>query len=172
MAVHEHDHPGRSRNRKRLAWTLALVLLYMLAELVGAWLTGSLALLADAGHMLSDAASLGLALFALWLAARPSASSHTWGYYRTEILAALLNGATLVAISLFVFYEAEEIHDLHVWTITSGLNALSAHVVCCQGCDRDTLLSRLREKLRDRFKISHVTIQVESPGSEECRPNP
>jgi cobalt-zinc-cadmium efflux system protein len=85
---------------------LVLVAGYMLAELVGGLLTNSLALLADAGHMLSDAAALGLSVFAIWISQRPPTSKRTYGYYRTEILAALANGATLVAISLFVFVEA------------------------------------------------------------------
>ena len=78
----------------------------MVAEAVGGWLTGSLALLADAGHMLSDVAALGLSLFAMWMARRPPTSKRTYGYHRMEILAALANGATLVAISILVLIEA------------------------------------------------------------------
>jgi cobalt-zinc-cadmium efflux system protein len=76
------------------------------AEVVGGLLTGSLALLADAGHMLSDDISLGLALFAAWLAGRPATPERSFGYQRAEILAALFNGATLVAISIWIFIEA------------------------------------------------------------------
>ncbi|MGH7446375.1 MAG: cation diffusion facilitator family transporter, partial [Longimicrobiales bacterium] len=102
-----HDHgSGGSANRKRLAITLGLVTAYMVAEVVGGLLTNSLALLADAGHMLSDAGALALSLFAISLAARPAGSRYTYGYYRTEILAALVNGATLVAIAIFIFAEA------------------------------------------------------------------
>ena len=104
-----HDHePGahRSRSRRRLAVVLGLVVAYMVAEVVGGLLTNSLALLADAGHMLSDAASLALALFAMWIAQRPPTPQHTYGYYRTEILAALANGATLVAVAIYIFIEA------------------------------------------------------------------
>ena len=69
---HGHDHgAARSTNRARLAWTLALTLVYTVAEIVGGYLSGSLALLADAGHMFSDAAALGLSLFAAWISARP-----------------------------------------------------------------------------------------------------
>jgi cobalt-zinc-cadmium efflux system protein len=78
----------------------------MVVEVVGGLVTGSLALLADAGHMLSDAFSLGLALVAVWLAARPATPNRSFGYKRAEILAALLNGATLVAISVWIFVEA------------------------------------------------------------------
>ncbi|HEX3727209.1 MAG TPA: cation diffusion facilitator family transporter, partial [Pirellulales bacterium] len=101
-----HDHGHRAKNRARLAWTLALTLIYMVAEIAGGYLSGSLALLADAGHMLSDAAALALSLFAAWISLRPPTPQLSYGYYRAEILAALANGATLIAISLFVFVEA------------------------------------------------------------------
>ncbi|HEY0950534.1 cation diffusion facilitator family transporter [Nocardioides sp.] len=87
---------------------LTLVATYMVAEVVGGLLSNSLALLADAGHMLSDAGALALSLFAMWIAERPPTPKHSYGYYRTEILAALVNGATLVAISIFIFVEAWE----------------------------------------------------------------
>ena len=291
---HSHRTKRRSANSRRLTATLVLVLLYMAAEVIGGLLSGSLALLADAGHMLSDAGSLGLALLAMWLASRPSGSQHTYGYYRTEILAALVNGATLVAISILIFIEAYQrllnpsevqagimmivasgglvvnlvglwllhegrgeslnmqgawlhvladtlgsfqaiaagvliwafgwhwadpvasiiigvliifsswsvlkesvavlmessplhidvdevlevlrdvegaagVHDLHVWTITSGMVALSAHVLPESECDRDDLLKNLSDTLKQRFAISHVTIQIESP-AHDCEP--
>ena len=78
----------------------------MVAEVVGRLLTGSLALLADAGHMISDAFSLGVALFAVWLAQRPATPNRSFGYKRAEILAALFNGVALVAISVWIFIEA------------------------------------------------------------------
>src|SRR3712207_613276 len=85
---------------------LALTATFTVVEVVGGLLTGSLALLADAGHMLSDNLSLGLALFAAWLAGRPATPERSFGYQRAEILAALLNGVTLVAISIWIFVEA------------------------------------------------------------------
>lgn len=113
MTGHDHPHaaPGtaaRRANRRSLSIVLVLVAGYMVAEVVGGLLTNSLALLADAGHMLSDAAALGLALFALWFASRPAPSHRTYGYYRIEILAALANGATLVAVAAFILVEAWE----------------------------------------------------------------
>ena len=78
----------------------------MIAELLGGLWTGSLALLADAGHMLADVAALILALMAVWFGARPATPRKTFGYYRLEILAALINGVGLVLISFFIFYEA------------------------------------------------------------------
>lgn len=83
-----------------------LCLAYMLAEVVGGFVSGSLALWADAGHMLSDAASLGMALFASYLARRPAGSRLTYGYSRAEVLAATVNAATLVAVGLTVLFEA------------------------------------------------------------------
>lgn len=289
---HEHGPAAGPENRTRLAVTLGLVLLYMGAEVVGGILTNSLALLADAGHMLSDAAALGLALFALWFARRPAPTSHTFGYYRAEILAALANGATLVAISIYIFWEAvqrfrsppevqgglmmavaagglvinlagllilrggreeslnvrgawlhvltdmlgsvqalvaggliwwlgwnwadpvasvligllvvysswtllaesvgvlmqrapgridvDEIRealvsmegvvgvcDMHVWTVTSGLESLSAHVIVEEGRTGREMLRRVRDLVHDRFDIDHVTIQLEPVGFDE-----
>ena len=292
--AHDHDHgAARATSRRRLAWTLALVVLYMAAEVVGSLLTNSLALLADAGHMLSDAGSLALALFALAVAARPATAQRTYGYHRVEILAALAHGATLVAIALFVVVEAVgrlaappevaapglvavaaggllvnlvglallhggreaslnvrgawlhvltdalgsvqamvaggliwlfgwrwadpvaslaiavlvawsawsllkeavavlmewapghidvdrvraslrqvpgvlEVHDLHVWTITSGLDALSCHVIARDRA-QPVLLREIRTILRQRFGIDHVTVQVEPEEYEGCR---
>ncbi len=102
-----YDHIHRSsKNLRRLGWTLLLVVLYMDAEVVGGILTNSLALLADASHMLSDAGALGLCIFAIWIASRPASADRTFGYYRSEILAALINGAALVAIAVFILIEA------------------------------------------------------------------
>lgn len=286
-AHHGHSHGEASAdNRRRLTLTLVLAAAYMLAEAVGGWLTGSLSLLADAGHMLSDAAALGLSLFAIWIGQRPPNSRRTWGYYRTEILAALANGAALVAISLWVVVEAFArlrnpppvdapvmmaiaagglavnliglrilsggrdgslnvrgawlhvltdalgsvqailagvliwafgwqwadpaasvlisilvvysawhllketvgvlmegtpahidldrvrntlaglpgvcgVHDLHVWTITSGMEALSAHLVVVEEASTTTLLRQVRSSLHDEFGIHHATVQIE-----------
>jgi len=293
---HSHDHAPRSRsgrNKRRLAIVLVLTLIYMTAEVVGGWLAGSLALLADAGHMFSDAAALGLSLFAAWIVERPPTPTHSYGYYRAEILAALANAATLIAISIFVFVEAFSrlfapqpvagplvmavaagglainliglamlnagkseslnvhgawlhlltdalgsvaalvagalvslyawywadpvasiligvlviysawglmkesivilmectpsrinidavrntmagvpgvcgVHDLHVWTITSGMESLSAHVVLEQGHASDGALVAIRQAVHQEFGIDHVTIQIESNPSEHC----
>jgi len=97
---------ARKRNIRRISITLGLVALYMVAEVIGGLVTNSLALLADAGHMLSDGASLGLALFALWIARRPRNAEKTFGYHRAEILAALVNGAVLVVVAVYIVVEA------------------------------------------------------------------
>lgn len=105
MGNHDHKHDG-SASRRKLTLVLALTVGYTVAEAVGGWLTGSLALLADAGHMLSDVLSLGLALFAAWMATRQPTAHKTFGYRRAEVLAALANGVTLVVVVLWIFVEA------------------------------------------------------------------
>src|SRR5215208_604296 len=105
---HTHRHQHKSESWRRLSLVLILTTFYMFAEVVGAWWTGSLALLADAGHMFTDVGALILALVAVWFGSRPATSSKTFGYYRLEIIAALVNGVALVVISLFIFYGAYE----------------------------------------------------------------
>ena len=284
---HVHATPSRE-GQGALKITLVLVCAYMIAEVVGGLLSNSLALLADAGHMLSDAAALALALFAIWMAQKPATDRRTYGYYRAEILAALVNGTALLVISVFIVVEAWkrfseppqvraglmmaiagggllvnliglwvladgrkgslnlrgawlhvftdalgsaqavlaglliwrfgwlwvdplasvliallvaysawsllkesvavlmegspahidvaevrqalldhprvcEVHDLHIWTITSGLESLSAHVVVEDDPDPD-LLPTLQGTLQKRFGIGHITLQIE-PGA-------
>ena len=287
-----HSHGRASESRRKLTMVLVLTSIYMIAEVIGGWLTGSLALLADAGHMLADVAALALALIAAWFASRPATSNKTFGYYRLEILAALVNGVALVVISLLILYEAyqrwsappvvqgsavmlvasgglainlisawilhgrheidlnmrgawlhvlsdalgslgaivagavmwlygwfaadplfsaligvlivwsswrlirestnvllegtpahinlaavedsilrtdgvSDVHDLHVWTITSGREALSAHVIHAYEVSQPELLKELRAKLHDRFGVDHLTIQMETPDFED-----
>lgn len=98
--------PRGGDDRHRLIWTLAVTLAVLVAELAGGLLSGSLALLADAAHMVSDAAALGISLFALWFAARPATAERTFGFQRVEVLAALANGATLLVIAGLILAEA------------------------------------------------------------------
>lgn len=97
-----HEHGAKSTSARALLLTLGLTASYTVAEVIGGLLTGSLALLADAGHMLSDTGSLAVALGAIWLAKRPATPARSFGFKRAEILAALFNGVTLVAISIWV----------------------------------------------------------------------
>lgn len=288
---HEHAHghsygPDRGAGKRALKLTLGLTSAFTAAEVVGGVLTGSLALLADAGHMLSDDFSLGLALFAIWLAERPPTPRRSFGYQRAEVLAALANGVTLVLISLWIFYEAYhrlqdppevlggpmlvvallglgvnlvgarllaraqgeslnvsaalrhvladlagsvgvivaallilttgwrqadpligaligvlvlasswgilrdslrilleqappgvepreigeamaavpgvvEVHDLHVWTVTSGFPALAAHVLVTEDADCHERRRALESMIAERFRIGHTTLQVD-----------
>jgi cobalt-zinc-cadmium efflux system protein len=293
-----HDHgqqrtrgPERGGEQRRLVVALLVAIVAMVEEAVGGWVSNSLALLSDAGHMLADAAAIALSLFALRIGARPADARRTYGYYRLEILAALLNGAFLFAIAAGIAIEGYHrlihpepvhvrvvvllacfgivlnavgmwithggarasmnlrstflhlagdllnsvgvllsaaviastgelaadpiisfliagtivwsairlcreavdvllegapghipvaevssalaqvpgvtaVHDLHVWTITSGLVALSCHiVVTCEspGCrSHDEILTDAKALLRERFAIEHTTIQFES----------
>jgi cobalt-zinc-cadmium efflux system protein len=267
---------------------------FMVIEVIGGLLTQSLALLADAGHMLTDVAALGLSAFAMWMAARPSTPEKTYGYHRAEILAAVTNAVVLLLLAIWILYEAyrrvfepphvlgvpmlliglvgfavnvasmklladesasslnvrsaylevlsdaissvgvilggvtiwltgwflidpflsagisvfivwrtwalltqavhvlmegvpthldakevgqamasvlgvKGIHDLHIWTITSGLDALSSHVVVPVGEDRDEVLERLQSLLRDRFGIDHATLQIVEERSDRVQ---
>lgn len=103
---HAHGGAAGSQHRKRLAIVLVLVTTYTIAEAIGWLLTDSLTLLADAGHMLSSAGAIALSLFAIKVAQKPVTSQRTNGYYRTEMLAALISGGTLVATSAYIFYQA------------------------------------------------------------------
>lgn len=277
--------------KRKLRIVLALTGTYLVAEAVAGWLTGSLALLADAGHMLTDVAGLGLALLALWFSDRPPSPARTYGYYRAEILAALTNAVVLLGISGYILYEAYgrfrhpppvasgamlgvagvgllvnivgllilgkgstsslntrsayfevlsdlltsigvvvagvimlttgwyyadplisagigllilprtwrivreavgvllegtpadvdlaklrevvaqapgvgSIHDLHVWSLTSGRNALSVHVVMADGASTGAVLSAVHQSVTGKFEIQHVTVQIEPPGWE------
>lgn len=109
---HDHDHHGHGHGHhhaastRALAWSLVLTLIILIAEGFGGWISNSLALLADAGHVLTDAGALGLSLFVAWLARQQASSRKTYGYLRWEILAALINGATLLVISVWIVIEA------------------------------------------------------------------
>ncbi|MCU0705204.1 MAG: cation diffusion facilitator family transporter [Fimbriiglobus sp.] len=286
-----------AKNRRTLWAVFGLTFAYFVVELVGGLLTNSLALLADAAHMLTDVGGLGLALFAAWMSAKPATPTKTYGYYRTEILAALANAVVLLVMSVFIVYEAyrrfaappevasrpmlavaavglvvnligvrllhrasgeslnmrgaylevvsdllgsvgvivaagvmwatgwwyadpifgvliglfivprtwhllreavnvllegtpahvnvaeveqavrgvegvASVHDLHVWTITSGIHAMSVHVVLAEGVAQavaDAVVGRVAEAVKERFQIAHTTTQVErvSRQSEE-----
>jgi len=133
-----HDHLSGTP-RSRLALVLVLSFSYMIAEAVGGWLTGSLALLADAGHMLSDVAALSLALFAAWMVSRRSGLRWTYGRVRAEILAALAQGVALVAVAVIILLEAQErlgqpveVAGLGVMAIATGglaINLLSLRIL-------------------------------------------
>ncbi|OYD56347.1 cation transporter, partial [Fictibacillus aquaticus] len=102
----DHDHHHGSNNKKALKWSFLLISTFMVVEVIGGLMTNSLALLSDAGHMLSDAAALGLSFLALTFGQKKATASKTFGYKRFEILAAFMNGITLVLISLYIFWEA------------------------------------------------------------------
>jgi cobalt-zinc-cadmium efflux system protein len=284
---HQHDHT-REGNKKGLTIALLITTGIMFLEFFGGLITNSLALLSDAGHMLSDASSLALSLVAMWFATKPASPNKTFGFYRFEILAALFNGVTLFLIAGFIVYEAYErffeppsvssgtmmliasiglianllsawsllkqgdvkdnvnlrsaylhvlgdalgsigaivaglvmyffgwfiadpiisvvvsllilkgawgvlkhsihilmegtpitidqkevkstleeidgvksVHDLHIWTITSGLDSLSCHILIDDDKDGQDILQQAINKIENKFKILHTTIQIE-----------
>lgn len=127
---HGHSHGGHNHahnaNKKALSISFALIASFMFVEFIGGYLTHSLALISDAGHMLSDAVALGLSLSALIFGAKAATSSKTYGYKRFEILAALVNGIVLILISIFIFKEAiERLSDPPV-VIGKGMMIISA----------------------------------------------
>lgn len=101
-----HREPGAGDPSKALRWALAITAVFLVAEVVGGIVSNSLTLLADAGHMLTDVGSLALSLFVAWLARQPATPKRTYGYLRWEILAALMNGAALLAVSAAIIWEA------------------------------------------------------------------
>jgi cobalt-zinc-cadmium efflux system protein len=101
-----HSHSAAGTHAGRLTLVLVLTAGYTAVEVIGGLLTGSLALIADAGHMLTDALGIAMALVAIKLASRPATSSNTYGFYRLEIFAALLNGLLLFGVGAYVLYEA------------------------------------------------------------------
>lgn len=146
--MHDHGHDPRAANRRRLAIALVLAAGYMSAEIVGGLWTGSLALLADAGHMASDAAALSLALFASWVASRPSGLRWTYGLARAEILAALVQGAGLVAVAILVLLEAVErlsappaVQGLGMLLVATGGLAVNATALWVLGHGRQESLN-------------------------------
>jgi cobalt-zinc-cadmium efflux system protein len=115
---HGHEHEGhehhgqasdlREVSRRRLWWALAIILTFLVIEIIGGFVTGSLALLADAGHMLTDVLALGLAIFVGHLARRPATPERTFGFLRAEVIGAFVNGGTLILVVGLVFREAVE----------------------------------------------------------------
>src|SRR5512134_668434 len=106
MNYHSEQHPGDKSGKKNLNLALVITASWFVIELIGGLYANSLALIADAAHMLTDLAALGLSLFALKISTRPATHSKTFGYMRAEILAALANGIFLILIAIYIFYES------------------------------------------------------------------
>ncbi len=148
---HDHAH-GAGGNRTRLAIALSIVATVLIAEVIGAYLSGSLALLADAGHMTSDAIGLAVALVATVVASRPATDRHTFGFQRVEVLAALLNGVLLSAVAISVGIEAvrrltapadAQVQSVPMLIVAGiGLLANIAAILVLRGGDRRSLNMR------------------------------
>ncbi len=138
MSIHPHRREGPSGSRQ-LGAALAITISVMIIEVIAGVLSGSIALLADAAHMLTDASALSLALFAAWIATRPATPEKTYGYYRSEILAALVNGVALWLLVAWIwmralqrFHHPPEVHTVPMLAAaTLGLfaNLLSAAIL-------------------------------------------
>ena len=152
--AHGHDHGHgigvkREGNASALRWAFGITTLILVADAVGGWLTNSLALLSDAGHMLSDAASLGLSLLAIHFAQKPASASKSYGYRRLEILAALANGVALFVIAVAISWEAAHrlfapppvasLPMMGIAGIGLAANLASAWVLLHQGDVKDNL---------------------------------
>jgi cobalt-zinc-cadmium efflux system protein len=149
---HSHDHSHQGANRARLGIAIGIVATVLVLEVVGAWLSGSLALLADAGHMFSDLIGLIIALFAVIVAARPATDRQTYGYQRVEVFAALINGVILLVVAVSVTVEAvgrlvapeptEVQGGLMLVIAAVGLIANAAALLVLRGGARDSINMR------------------------------
>ncbi|MDR7081832.1 cobalt-zinc-cadmium efflux system protein [Arthrobacter ginsengisoli] len=150
---HDHSHShgitatGTAKHRKRLVAVLAITLAVVLIQIIGAMVSGSLALLADAGHMLSDAAGVFIALLAAWIASRPASDQRTYGYQRAEVLAALANALVLIVISVVIFTEAirrlgsapEVQTDVMLYAAVLGALANLVSLLILRGAQKESL---------------------------------
>src|SRR5436309_11813280 len=148
---HEHGHA-----RGSLKTELIITATFLVAEFLGALYTNSLALLADAGHMLTDVAALSLSLFAMRFSSRRATPKKTYGFYRVEILAALLNGVFLILIAIYIFYEAYQrlLNPPQVkagWMLAIAAVGLLANLACAY-----LLFGKHRESLNVRGAFFHV----------------
>jgi cobalt-zinc-cadmium efflux system protein len=150
---HDHSHShgisatGTGKHRKRLFAVLSITLAVVLIQVIGAVISGSLALLADAGHMLSDAAGVFIALLAAWIATRPASDQRTYGYQRAEVLAALANALVLIVISVVIFTEAirrigsapDVQTDVMLWAAVLGAVANLVSLLILRGAQKESL---------------------------------
>ena len=132
---HDHAHDLRGASRRSLLIALSLITTYMVAEIIGGILSGSLALIADAGHMATDAAAILMALVAMRIADKAASAKRTFGYQRTEVLAALLNTMALWLIAGWIVFEAyhrifqEEVHIDGSPVLLVGLGGLAVNII-------------------------------------------
>ncbi|HET6603651.1 MAG TPA: cation diffusion facilitator family transporter [Xanthomonadaceae bacterium] len=126
--AHDHSHHDRGVGARRIGAALTIIVVVAVAELIGGWLSGSLALIADAAHMATDALALTLALLAARLEARPAGPRHSYGFRRAPVLAAFVNGLALFAIALWIVVEAVE-----RWFAPQPVLGLPMLVIACIG---------------------------------------
>jgi len=151
-----HHHHHEHNNSKSLLIVLFITAFYMVAEFLGGYFTNSLALTADAGHMLGDTASLALSFFALWLTSQKASIEKTYGYYRAEIFAALINGVTLIFIAFTILYEAYQRITIaqHIDAVTMTIIAFGGLIVNIVGAY--ILHSGSKENLNIKGAFFHI----------------
>ncbi len=156
--MHGHAHAGRGSERfvgRQLPFALALTLAFAAIEAIAGWWSGSLALLGDAGHMLTDGAALGIALLAAWVAARPPSERHSYGLGRAEVVGALVNGLLMLAIIIGIVVEA--VKRLHAPApVAGGVVMLVAAAGLAANVVVALLLSRGEQTLNVRGAFLHV----------------
>ncbi|MCW4021208.1 MAG: cation diffusion facilitator family transporter [Candidatus Bathyarchaeota archaeon] len=151
-----HEHSAVSRDTRYLGASLSIALTFFVIELVGGFLTNSLALLTDAWHMLNDVFALAFSLVAAWIAQRPETARRTYGYYRTEILAAFLQGIFLWVMVAFIFYEAAQRVLQPIQVMSSNMLVIAVFGLIANGFSAAILLKRKDESLNIKGAFLHV----------------
>ncbi len=156
-----HDPAGHSHNKVRphttraMLWAFLFTALFAVVEALTGWLSGSLALISDAGHMVSDALSLGLGTFAVWIGNRPPTQRHSYGLQRAEVIAALLNGVLLLTVISAIVYEA--IVRIKTPTLVNGVPVIIvAFFGMLLNAINGWMLSRMEQGLNTRAAMIHV----------------
>lgn len=154
MGAHHHDH-NHPHQRHTLIWALAITLGFACVEAISGWLSHSLALLGDAGHMFTDASALGLAAFAVWLAKRPPSHRHSYGLVRAEIVAALINSITMIAIVIgIIIASIQRLQEPH--EVSGGTVMVIAAIGLLVNLAVAWLLHRGEQTLNTRAALLHV----------------
>ena len=165
-----HHRPPNALAKKRLVLTIWLNVFMMIGEIVGGIWTGSLALLSDAGHMLSHVFALVISYVAIQLAAREHTPEKPFGYYRAEPIAALINGITILLIVVVIAFEAikklvspQPAHDLQLWEVSSGMYAMTCHVLVADMLlsEAEVVKDAVNKVASEEFKIGHTNLQFE-----------
>ena len=150
----QHDHASRSRSH--LAVALAITISFFAVELIGGYITNSLALAADAWHMLNDAVALAFALIAAWIAGRPSDLRKTFGYHRTEILAAFLNGIFLWAVVILIIFSAIQRLQTPATVASQEMLLIAVIGLAANGLSAGVLSRSKSESLNVKSAFLHV----------------
>lgn len=152
---HAHHHIGHGSEQSKLLWAVAVTFVFALIEAAAGWWSGSLALLSDAGHMITDSSALGLAAFAAWLARRPPSSRHSYGLVRAEVLAALFNSVLMLALIVYIVVEAlQRFNDPQ--PVAGGVVMLVATIGLIINLLVGWILSRGEHSLNSRAALLHV----------------